>query len=289
VTVTVLVGTDCVMVGVGCVVVTVTVSGLVTVLGWVGGACDVSVEVVAVGVVRVEVVRVVIVGAVRVEVRVPIAALLPPPHDESAKPASASRIAAAASPDGTLAFALHEPPGKRSESDDADREQRPDRSAALLPDEDPEHDPAHPDRGEDRAHDVDPPVARVRDVVDAPAADQHDRDDHDLTGERDSPGEEGRDEATDERADRGGDRGGRADERVRLPLHRALEIAVNQRLHRRQEERGAEAADHGPEDHDREQALRECHREGRRPHSRADRGRTRACGRSGRRSCCRRG
>jgi hypothetical protein len=76
------------MVGEGCVVVTVT--GWVTVLGRVGGAGDVSVEVE----------RVVIVGAVRVEVRVPIAALLPPPHDESAKPASASRTAAVASPGG---------------------------------------------------------------------------------------------------------------------------------------------------------------------------------------------
>jgi hypothetical protein len=100
VTVTVLAGTDSVIVGEGCVVVTVTVSGWVAVLGCVGGACDVSVGVVAVAVVRVEVVRVVIVGAVRVDVRVPIAALLPPPHDESAKPASASSIAAAASPDG---------------------------------------------------------------------------------------------------------------------------------------------------------------------------------------------
>ena len=89
------------MVGEGCVVVTVTVFGLVTVLGCVGGACDVSV-----GVVRVEVVRVVIVGAVRVEVPVPIAALLPPPHDESTKPASASRIAAAVSPDGRTGSTL---------------------------------------------------------------------------------------------------------------------------------------------------------------------------------------
>ena len=88
------------IVGEGCVVVTVTVSGWVTVLGCVGGTCDVSVGVVAVRVVRVEVVRVVIVGAVRVDVRVPLAALSPPPHDESAKPANASRIAAAASPDG---------------------------------------------------------------------------------------------------------------------------------------------------------------------------------------------
>ncbi len=80
--------------------VAVTVSGWVTVLGCVGGACDVSVGVVAVRVVRVEVVRVVIVGAVRVDVRVPLAALLPPPHDESAKPANAGRIAAAASLDG---------------------------------------------------------------------------------------------------------------------------------------------------------------------------------------------
>jgi hypothetical protein len=52
--VTVLVGTDCVIVGEGCVVVTVTVPGFVTVLGCVGGPCDGSVGAVAVGVVRVE-------------------------------------------------------------------------------------------------------------------------------------------------------------------------------------------------------------------------------------------
>ena len=54
-----------------------------------------------------------------------------------------------------LALALPEPPGERAEADDADREQRADRRAALLPDQDPEHDAAHAEDGEDRAHDVD--------------------------------------------------------------------------------------------------------------------------------------
>ena len=44
--------------------------------------------------------------------------------------------------------------------------------------------------------------------------------------------EVGRDEAAQQRADGGGDRGGGADERVRLPLHRPLEVPVDQRLHR---------------------------------------------------------
>ena len=57
-----------------------------------------------------------------------------------------------------LALAPHQPPHERAESDDADRDQRSDRLAALLPDEDPEHDTAHAERGEDRADDVEPPV-----------------------------------------------------------------------------------------------------------------------------------
>jgi hypothetical protein len=99
VTVTVLAGTACVTVGEGCVVVTVTVPGRVTVSGWVGGAWDVSVGVVVVvGVVAVAIVRVRAVGAVRVDVRVPTAALLPPPpHEESARPPNAIRIPAVAS------------------------------------------------------------------------------------------------------------------------------------------------------------------------------------------------
>jgi hypothetical protein len=98
VTVTVLAGAVCVTVGDGCVVVTVTVLGRVTVSGCAGGACDVSVGVVVVGVVRVAVERVAVVGAVRVDVLVPTATLLPPPpHDESAKAPNAIRIAAVAS------------------------------------------------------------------------------------------------------------------------------------------------------------------------------------------------
>ena len=59
-----------------------------------------------------------------------------------------------------LALALDEPPGERAERDEADREEHADRSAALLPDEDPEHDAAHAERREDRADDVDAPSIR---------------------------------------------------------------------------------------------------------------------------------
>jgi hypothetical protein len=89
-----------VTVGEGGVVVTVTVVGTVTVFAWGGGACDVSLGVVVVVPVAVE--RVGTVGIVRVDVRVPTAALLPPPHDESAKPPSPIRIPAAAALTGRV-------------------------------------------------------------------------------------------------------------------------------------------------------------------------------------------
>ena len=104
--------------------------------------------------------------------------------------------------------------------------------SAFLPHEDPEHDAAHPDRREDRADDVDSPVPGVRDVVDELAAHEHDRDDHDLSAERDPPGEVRRDEASEQRPDGGCDRRRGSDERVGLSLHRALEVAVDQGLHR---------------------------------------------------------
>ena len=48
---------------------------------------------------------------------------------------------------------------------------------------------------------------------------------------------------------------------VGTSLHRPLEVAVDRGLHRREEERGPETADDRPEDDDREQALRERHRQ----------------------------
>ena len=54
---------------------------------------------------------------------------------------------------------------------------------------------------------------------------------------------------------------GGADQRVDLLLRRALEVAVDQRLHRGQQQRRAEAADDRPEDDDRGEALRERHRQ----------------------------
>ncbi len=162
-----------------------------------------------------------------------------------------------------LAFALptDDPPRERSQRDQADGDQGGNGLAALLPDEDPEHDAAHADCGEDRADDVNLSRAGERNFPDEPGSDEHDRDDHDLPGECDPPREVGRDEAADQRPDRSGDRSGGADQRVGAPLSGPLEVAVDQRLHRRQEERRAEAADHGPEDDDREQALRQHHRE----------------------------
>ena len=51
------------------------------------------------------------------------------------------------------------------------------------------------------------------------------------------------------------------DQRVGPLLRGALEVAVDQRLHRGQQQRRAEPADDRPEDDDRGQALRERHRQ----------------------------
>ena len=153
------------------------------------------------------------------------------------------------------ALAAHEPPGERAERDGPDREQRRDGLAALLPDQDPEDDAAHAEDRQDPADRVDLPRARVRRVLHEPDAGQHDHDDHDLAGEGEPPRQVGRDETADERADGRSDRRRRADQRIDLPLGGALEVAVDQRLHRGQEERRAEPADDRPEDDDRREAL----------------------------------
>ena len=82
-------------------------------------------------------------------------------------------------------------------------------------------------------------------------------DDHDLEAEPDAPRQIGGDEATEQRSDRGRDRRRGADQRVRLLPGRAVEVAVDQRLHRREQERRAEATDDRPEDDDRGQVLGE--------------------------------
>src|SRR5262249_5925334 len=92
--------------------------------------------------------------------------------------------------------------------------------------------------------------------------DEDDGDDRRLQSEGDPPGEIGGDEAAEERTDRGGNRGGGADEGIDPALGLALEVAVDEGLHRRQEQRGAGAADERPEDDDRRQALGEHHRHG---------------------------
>ena len=62
-----------------------------------------------------------------------------------------------------------------------------------------------------------------------------------------------------QRAHGGGDRGGRADHRVDAPLRVALEVAVDERLHRGQQQGRAESADDRPEDDDRQEGLGQRH------------------------------
>ena len=98
-------------------------------------------------------------------------------------------------------------------------------------------------------------------VADLPAPDEDGRDDQRLEREPDAPREERRHEAADQRADRRRDRARRPDQREDLRPRLSFEVPVDQGLHRRQVERGAESADDGPEHDDRRQALCEHHRE----------------------------
>ena len=161
-----------------------------------------------------------------------------------------------------LALLADEPAGQRHERDCADDDEGEDRLAALLPDEDPQHQPAHSDHGQDRPDDVDAARPGEGHVLERPDADEDDHDDDDLEGEADPPGQEGRDEPAEERPDRGGDRGRGTDQGVGLLLGGALEVAVDQGLHRGQEERRAEPAQDRPEDDDRPEVLGEGHRQG---------------------------
>ncbi len=164
---------------------------------------------------------------------------------------------------GLLARALapDQPGGEGREGGDADRDQGAHRLAALLPDEDPQHDAAHAEDGEDRADGVDAAWPGVRDVLHHLDPGEHDRDDDDLQQEADAPRQVGGDEPAEERPDGGGDRGGGADEGVGLRLRLPGEVAVDQRLHGRQQQRGADPAEDRPEDDDRGQALGERHRQ----------------------------
>ena len=157
-------------------------------------------------------------------------------------------------------MAPHEPAGERPQRERADRDQERDVVSAFLPYQDAEHHAAHADDGQAGADPIDLPLARVRDVLEQADLRQHDRDDHGLQQEADAPRQEGGDEAAEQRPDGGGDRGCRSDQRIGLLLCRALEVAVDQRLHRGQQQRGAEAADDRPEDDDRRQILGEGHR-----------------------------
>ena len=119
--------------------------------------------------------------------------------------------------------------------------------------------------------------------------DEHERDDQRLEQEGDPPREVRRDEPAEQRTDRGGDGCGRPDQGVRLLLHRPFEVAVDQRLHRRQQQRRPQPADDRPEHDDRGRGSAPPPSRSRRRRSRAARARRRACGRSGRRPCSRSG
>ena len=145
--------------------------------------------------------------------------------------------------------------------DGADRHQQADRLAAFLPDEDAEDEAAHADDGENRTCPVDLAGPRVGDVLDELDSAEDAENDQILEQEADAPRQIRGDETAEQRPDRRGDRGRGADQRVGPLPGGALEVSVNQGLHRRQQKRRAEAPEDRPEDDDRDQVLGERHRQ----------------------------
>ena len=162
-----------------------------------------------------------------------------------------------------LALASDEPVHQAHHRSRADREEQRDGLAALLPREDPDDEAAHADHREERPRNVDRPVSGVGHVTDAAAPQKDDCDDERLDHEPDAPRQERRDQASDQGTDRSGNRSRRTDQREHLRAGLPLEVAVDQRLHRREVKRGAQPAEDRPEDDDRREALREHH--GQRP------------------------
>jgi hypothetical protein len=158
-----------------------------------------------------------------------------------------------------LSLSPPQPVRERSERQDAEPDDEPNEFASLLPHEDAEHDAAHPDDGEDRADGVDTTGPGVRHVPHEPDAGQNDRDDGVLEQKGDAPRQIGGDESSEQWSNRGCNRSGGPHECICLLLGRSLEVAVDERLHGRQQERRADPTDDRPEDDDRDQVLRECH------------------------------
>ena len=159
--------------------------------------------------------------------------------------------------------------------------------AALLPDEDAEHDAAHADHRQDRADDVERRAARCRGRRGRARCPTARCDDDRLEEEGDAPRQVGGDEAADQRPDGGGDRGRRPDQRVRpaaAPRPRSCRgsaTASPAAAARRRGRRGSPSRRRSSSGSGRTPST------ARRRHSRAGRARRPACGRTGRRSCCR--
>ena len=134
------------------------------------------------------------------------------------------------------ALALDEPVGEQGQGDDTDGNDEADVATTLLPDQDAEDNAPHTDDGEDRTHEVDLARSRVGHVLDEADLGQDHQDDDDLKAEPDAPRQIGGDEPAEERSDGCGDRRGGTDQRVGLLLGGAREVAVDERLHGRQQE-----------------------------------------------------
>ena len=161
-----------------------------------------------------------------------------------------------------LTLAAYQPERQRDQPDCSAHDERRHRFAALLPDQDAQHDTAHSHDGQGRADQVDLAWAGVGDVAHELDVGEHDGDHHDLEEEADSPRQERRDEPSEQRPDRRGDRGGGTDQRVGLLPGRAVEVPMDERLHRGQQHRRPEAPEDGPEDDDRPEVLSQRHRQG---------------------------
>ena len=113
--------------------------------------------------------------------------------------------------------------------------------------QDPEDDQPETGGRQDRTDDVEPRLwSRPDGVTDEPGHDEDPDHEDDLAGEHDPPGEHRRRPAPEDRTDRDAGAGHAPDDRVGDLAVLALEVAGDQRDHRRQDERGADALEDRP-------------------------------------------
>ena len=158
-----------------------------------------------------------------------------------------------------LPLAADQPVGEGGQHHGTEAHDQSHIAAALLPHEDAEDEATHADDGEDGAHGVDLARPGVGNVLDQANLGEHHQNDQCLEPEPHPPGQVRREKTPQERTDGGCDRRRGSDQCIRPLLGAPSEVAVDEGLHRRQQQGCTQSADDGPEDDDGIQILGQHH------------------------------